>query len=326
MLTSKIREIIKERLAVVSDNNISDHPLTEGRSGADVYRVKVISRRERLTGCYIVKVCDIPEREEKKEAYKANAFYHGAPDFSQHLVKVEAEAEVDGKTVIIYNQANNSVMDMVAFSELSGDVLAKYVTQVSFDILALMNKERKTEGTADDFFHCLLAKQLGKSGRFESRIRNLLENPEAECVVLNREVFPNPLCFVKNVSKLQQYLSGQIFLKGMAHGDMHGYNLIASSDTYSLIDYNDVMEDAYLFYDQAYYEFSVFYDNSKDNDLKRWNTLLDCLIRPSFFKKGSICENYKEYMVRNAICEGIKKWMEEDHLEKMKDYEPVPID
>lgn len=302
------------------DANINTCPLAEGRSGASVYRVNVISKNETLTGNYIVKVCNIPESDEKSEAYKANVLYKRAPDFSQHLVKVEAEAEVDGKAVIIYNQANNSVMDMVAFSELSGDVLAKYVKQVSSDLLSLMNKERKTEKAADDFFHSLLAKQLGKSGRFEDRIRDLLENPEAECVVLNGEVFPNPLCFVKNVSKLQQCLSNHIFLRGMVHGDMHGYNLIASSNTYSLIDYDDVMEDAYLFYDHAYFEFSIFYDYSKDNDLKRWNILLDSLIGPSFLKKADICENFKEYMVRNAICEGIKNWMEEEHLEKMRDY------
>lgn len=318
MFSVKIQEFIKNRLAVVSDDNINACPLTEGRSGADVYRVRVISRRERLTGSYVVKVCDIPEREEKKEAYKANVLYQRAPDFSQHLVKVEAEAEVDGKTVIIYNQANNSVMDMVAFSELSVDVLDKYVKQVSFDLLSLMNKDKKREEIAGDFFHCLLAKQLVKSGRFESRVRNLLENLEAECVALNGEVFPNPFYFVKNVSKLQQ--PSQIFLRGLAHGDMHGYNLIAASDTYSLIDYDGVMENAYLFYDHAYFEFSIFYDNSKDNDLKRWNTMLDCLIRPSFLKEASLCENYKEYIVRNAICEGIKNWMEEEHLEKMKDY------
>lgn len=319
MFSIKILEFIKEQLAVVSDDNIDSCLLTEGRSGANVYRVKVTSRRERLTGSYIVKICDIPERKEKKEAYKANVLYQGAPDFSQHLVKVEAETEVDGKTVIIYNQANNSVMDMVAFSELSGDVFDKYVKQVSFDLLSLMNKDRKTDGTAGDFFHCLLAKQLGENGRFESRIKNLLTEPEAESVALNGKVFPNPFCFVKNVSKLQQCLSSQIFLKGMAHGDMHGYNLIASSDTYSLIDYDGVLEVAYLFYDQAYFEFSIFYDNSKDNDLKRWNIMLDYLISPSFLKKASLCENYKEYIVRNAICEGIKNWMKEEHLEKMKD-------
>lgn len=319
MFSIKIQEFIKKQLAVISNDNIDTCLLTEGRSCANVYRVKVTSRRERLTGSYVVKICDIPERKEKKEAYKANVLYQGAPDFSQHLVKVEAEAEVDGKTVIIYNQANNSVMDMVVFSELSGDALAKYVKQVSFDLLSLMNRDRKTDGTAGDFFHCLLAKQLEKNGRFESRIKNLLTEPEAESVVLNGKVFPNPFCFVKNVSKLQQCLSSQIFLKGMAHGDMHGYNLIASSDTYSLIDYDGVLEDAYLFYDQAYFEFSIFYDNSKDNDLKRWNIMLDHLISPSFLKEASLCENYKEYIVRNAICEGIKSWMKEERLEKMKD-------
>lgn len=319
MLPQKIQEFIKERLAVASDDNIKSLPLTDGRSGADVYRVKVTSRRDRLTGNYIVKVCSMTEKEEEKESYKANILYQGAPDFSKHLVKVEAEKEIDGKNVIIYNQANDSVRDMVAFSELSGDVLAKYVKQVSFDLLFCMNKDRKIEGTVGDFFQRLLAKQLGKNGRFGSRIRNLLENPETESVALKGEVFPNPLYFVNNISQLEQCLSDQIFLKGLVHGDLHGYNLIAANDAYSLIDYDGTMEDAYLLYDQAYFEFSIFYDNSKDNDLKRWHTLLETLIRPSFWKKSEVCEYYKEYMVRNAICEGIREWMEAEHLEKMKE-------
>lgn len=40
MLPQKIQEFIKERLAVVSDSNIGTTSLTEGRSGADVYRIK----------------------------------------------------------------------------------------------------------------------------------------------------------------------------------------------------------------------------------------------------------------------------------------------
>ncbi len=319
MLSLKIREFIKEQLSVISDNNINALPLTEGRSGADVYRVKVTSRRNRLNGSYIVKVCSIPERDEENEADKANILHRGATDFSQHLVKVEREAEVDGKYVIIYHQANDSVIDMTAFSELSGKVLAKYVKQVSFDLLARLNKDKKIDGTTSDFFNCLLAKQLGESGRFENRIRNLIDNPETESIALIGQVFPNPYYLIKNISKLEQCLSDQIFLKGMVHGDLHGYNIIASSDTYSLIDYDSVMEDAYLFFDQAYFEFSVFYDNSKDNDLKRWNSLLDVLIKPSIWNDADICEYYKEYIVRNAVCNGIVNWVENEHLEKMKD-------
>lgn len=319
MLSQKIQEFIKEKLAVVSDDGINAYSLIEGRSGADVYRIKIKSRRDRLNGSYIVKVCSIPERDKENEANKANILHHGATDFSQHLVKVEKEAEVDGKYLIIYHQANDIVIDMTAFSELSGEVLAKYVKQVSFDLLARLNNDKKTDGTASDFFNCLLAKQLGENGRFESRIRNLIDNPETESIALIGKVFPNPYYLIKNISKLEQCLLDQIFLKGMVHGDLHGYNMIASSDTYSLIDYDSVMEDAYLFFDQAYFEFSVFYDNSKDNDLKRWNSLLDVLIKPSIWNDADICEYYKEYIVRNAVCNGIVNWIENEHLEKMKD-------
>lgn len=319
MLPREVQEFVKESLAVVSDANINAVPLTEGRSGADVYRVKVISRRERLSGNYIVKVCNTIEREEERESFKANMLYKNALSFSEHLVKVEAEKIICGKNVIIYHQANNSVRTMEAFSELSAETLAKYMKQVSFDLLSLMNEGRQTRGTVESFFSGLLSKQLSVSGRFKDRVETLVENPKAESLILNGEIYPNPLYFVNNILSWKTCLPDQIFLRGMLHGDLHGYNLIASEGTYSLIDYDSVMFDSYLFFDHAYFEFSIFYDNSKDNDLKRWHYMLENLIRPSFLKNAEPCEYYKEYMVRNAVCEGIRNWMTEAKLEKMKD-------
>lgn len=319
MLPQEVQEFIKEKLSVVANGDIDTVTLTEGRSGADVYRIKVISRRKRLTGNYIVKVCNIVQKEEEKESYKANLLYQGAPNFSEHLVKVEAEKTIGERNVIIYNQANDSVRNMEAFSELSGEMIAKYIKQVSFDLLSLMNEGEQIVGTMEDFFHCLLSKQLSMNGRFKNRIEALVENPETACLALNGVIYPNPLYFINNISDWANCLSNQIFLKGMLHGDMHGYNLIASEDSYSLIDYDSVMTDAYLFFDHAYFEFSIFYDNSKDNDLKKWHSMLESLIKPSFLKNADPCEYYKEYMVRNAICEGIRNWMYEKKLEKMKD-------
>ncbi len=319
MLPQDVQTFVKERLAVVSDSDIDATTLTEGRSGDDVYRIKVISRRERLTGSYIVKVCSMAKSEEEKESYKANLLYQSAPSFSSHLVKVEAEKTVGSRNVIIYHQANNSIINMEPFSELNGELLAKYMKQVSFDILSLMNEDEQIGGTVEDFFRCLLSKQLRIDGRFKARIETLIENPETACLALNGAIYPNPLYFINNISKWGACLSDQIFLKGMVHGDLHGYNLIASEDTYSLIDYDSVMEDAYLFFDHAYFEFSIFYDNSKNNDLKKWNSMLDNLVKPSFLKSVEPCEYYKEYMARNAVCEGIRNWMNEKKLEKMKD-------
>ena len=59
MLSDAIRKYVKERLAIVSDDNISETVLGNGRSGSEVYRLKIQSRKPRLTGYYILKICDI---------------------------------------------------------------------------------------------------------------------------------------------------------------------------------------------------------------------------------------------------------------------------
>ena len=319
MLPQEVQEFVKERLFVVSDNEIHASTITEGRSGADVYRIKVNSRRKRFTGSYIVKVCNIVQREEEKESYKADLLYQEAPNFTEHLVKVVTEKTIGERSIIIYNQANNSVRNMESFSELNGEMILKYMRQVSFDILSLMNEDVQTGGSVEDFFNCLLSKQLSSNGRFRDRIESLLKNPKAACLPLNGRIYPNPAYFINSISEWGSYVSDPIFLKGIAHGDLHGYNLIASEDSYSLIDYDGVMINTYLLFDHAYFEFSIFYDNSKDNDLKRWHLMLEKLISPSFLNDADPCEYYKEYMVRNAVCEGIRNWMYEKNLERMKD-------
>ena len=50
MLSKEILDYIKEKLSVVNDQDINDVPLTDGRSGAEVYSIKVKSRRNRLNG------------------------------------------------------------------------------------------------------------------------------------------------------------------------------------------------------------------------------------------------------------------------------------
>lgn len=59
MLPDNIQNYVKEKLSIVSDNDISETILGNGRSGAKVCRLKVKSRKMRLTGHYIIKICDI---------------------------------------------------------------------------------------------------------------------------------------------------------------------------------------------------------------------------------------------------------------------------
>lgn len=319
MMSNDIRNYVKKKLLVVSNQNIDERTLTDGRSGADVYGIKVKSNRDRLSGYYIVKVSPSAKEQEENEAHRAQNFYHYSSDFSEHLVKhVDAE-HIDGKDVIIYYQANQSRLYSTAFSELDAERLARYAQRVSRDILGVLNKNYRVEGTVEDFFKSLLDKQLGEAGRFTARMRELLERPDAECVVLNGVAYPNPFYFITHIDCWSGSLSNLSLFKGAVHGDMHGLNLLASEESYAIIDYDSASVDSYLLFDQAYFEFSVFLDNSKNNDLKPWNAMLEHLVTPSVFQKAASCEYYLEYMVRNAVCQGITDWVTEARLENQRD-------
>ena len=271
-----------------------------------------------LTG----KVLSFTSRQNESEADKARQFYNHSPKFSEHLVKYVDRNRIDGKGVIIYQQANQSRLHATAFSVLDAECLARYTRRVSRDILSVLNQDIQTGGTVEDFFRYLLNKQLGEGGRFTPRMRELLDRPDAECVALGATVYPNPFYFMTHIDCWSGVLPNLLLYKGAVHGDLHGLNLIASEESeesYSIIDYDSASMDSYLLFDQAYFEFSVFFDNAKDNDLKPWSAMLEQLVIPSVFQQVAPCEHYLEYMVRNAVCAGITDWVQEAGLENSRD-------
>lgn len=319
MLSTEIRTYVKAQLAVAPDQDISEKSLVDGRSGAEVYSIKVNSQEKGRSGCYIVKVCSATQAQCESEADKAQRFFDYSSEFASHLVKVEAYGRIGAKDIIIYSQANNSRMNSVAFSNLDGTHFAEYAKQVSYDLLADLNQMTQVGGSVGDFFLCLLAKQLGAGGRFKERMETLLARPGAECIAINGGIYPNPLYFMNHLDSWGAHMSDLHLFRGAAHGDLHGFNLLAADGTYSVIDFDSAKVDSYLLFDQAYLEFSSFYDNSKDNDLKRWTSMLEKLISPSVFRQVEPCEHYLEYLVRNAICGGIAAWVNKTGRERQRD-------
>lgn len=320
MLSSEVRNYVKAQLSVISDQDISEKSLADGRSGAEVYSIKVCSSEKNRSGCYIVKVCAaVQAHGEENEAVKARRFYDYSSEFIPHLVKVEAHSRIGDKNVIIYSQANNSRMNSVAFSKLDATHFAEYARRASYDLLAVLNQAPQVGKSAEDFFRHLLSKQLDAGGRFRERMETLLNRPGAACVVINGAIYPNPLHFINHLDDWSRHMADLHLFQGALHGDLHGFNLLAADDTYSVIDFDSSDVDSYLLFDQAYLEFSVFFDNSKDNDLKRWSTMLDKLISPSVFEQVGPCEYYLEYLVRNAICGGIADWVEKTAQERRRD-------
>lgn len=319
MMSKEIKQILMEKLYAISFNDITEYPLSSGRSGAEVYRIKVKSRRSRLSGNYIVKICDAVNDTSASETSKAKQLFDYSHSFSKHLVRVVASVVLGSNNIIIYSYANNSVITSVAFSRLDESLVEERVKDVSFDLLSSLNNEIIYGESLKDFFECLLSKQLGEQGRFAKRMEDLLNKPNSQCIVLNGKILPNPLYFMRNLSKLNSFTEDAILFKGIIHGDLHGENLLISDNAYSIIDYDSVSLDSYLFFDHAYFELSVFLDNSQDNDLKKWNKMLERYIAPSIFDKAEPSDYFLEYLVRNAVCDGILKWIKSKELDSSRD-------
>ena len=158
MMPNEIRNFVKEKLCVISDQNIDEKILSSGKSGSDVYAIKVKSNRPRLSGNYIVKVCPPMLQREESEADKARQFRDYSPQFSKRLVKYIDKEHIDGKDVIIYGQANESQLHSTSFSKLDAKHLARYTRCVSRELLSVLNQDALTGGTVKDFFEILLNK------------------------------------------------------------------------------------------------------------------------------------------------------------------------
>ncbi|MBM6939451.1 hypothetical protein H7U37_13100, partial [Pseudoflavonifractor phocaeensis] len=221
MMPNEIRNFVKEKLFVVSDQNIGEKILSGGRSGSDVYAIKVMSNRPRLSGNYIVKICPPTLQQGESEAEKARQFHDYSPNFSKRLVKYIDKKHIDGKDVIIYGQANESQLHSTSFSKLDAKHLARYTRCVSRELLSVLNQDALTGGTVEDFFESLLNKQLGKNSRFTPRMEELLDRPDAQCVALEGAIYPNPLYFITNIECWSGNLLNLHFRKGAVHGDLH---------------------------------------------------------------------------------------------------------
>ena len=115
MITQDVQKFIKSALNIVSDQGIKQCiTLTEGKSDAEVYRMCIISRRSRNNGTYIVKLVDtegVWYDADRNEASKAVAIWTHKTLFKDKLVELCAEKVVGKYHVIIYRQANDSILN-----------------------------------------------------------------------------------------------------------------------------------------------------------------------------------------------------------------------
>lgn len=331
MITEEIKKYIKEELNITSDEGIKQCTmLTEGKSGAEVYRISISSRRTRDTGIYIVKMIDTASawyELEENEASKARVIWKQRTPFQKYLVELRAEKIVDKYHVIIYRQANDSVLNTVTLEKLKTSEKAEILERVSYDLLKKWNTNINDSGNARDIFESLLTYRLKANGSFVRKISSVLVEKEANSFVLKNSIYPNPYYYIKNQEEWIDSICDMIFLKGNVHGDLHLKNIMYGKEEktqYFIIDYDAYQNDGYLFFDQAYIEVSVIFEALKKYDTQHWEEMLSLLFAKSFYETADGEKDEPLICIRNGIYHGIKKWMNEERPH-MKDSVEIQV-
>lgn len=331
MLTEECKDYLKEKLHVkgYSDVNLEEVQITEGKSGAEVYRIFCNSEINRITGYYIVKIIGADSQNDtigNTEVEKSKQILNDAPEFRAHLVECSPDAppvKINNQWVVIYNYSSPSIINTAPLSKLVGDAKEKSTEIISYELLSGLNRrdcELVGQTTAIEFLKRLLSYRIEPNGNFILRSKKILLNSERPSIVFNGLVFPNPLYYIINNTTWLNQCSSRFFT-GKVHGDLHSQNILVTGrdnnieePEIKIIDYDSYYKDGYLFFDNAYLELSLYLDTLQDADLKQWiNTISPALMERldySFSGNGNTVEK-----IRNSICSGIKRWYKTENYE-----------
>ena len=318
MMNKQVVDFIKQKLSLASDGDIlASINLVDGKSGAEVYYIKVHSRRPRFSGPYIVKLIDINNpwySQSSNEATKAADIYSAAPYYNSHLVKSIANGITESYHIIIYSYANDSVSNTSALGKLDVPEKLKYLELISYELLALFNDDVQTVSSCADFFSTLLTYRLDDEGNFKKRLTATIEDTSSPAIIINRNIYPSPLYYLE-LLKTWEAAEGTILFRGNTHGDLHPQNILCAKSAenitesvYSIIDYDSYSNSGYLFFDHAYLELSLILQEISGNDLKQWEDAVSSIATYDFKTPIQLDSHNLAIQYRNAICAGISQW------------------
>ena len=327
----KIQAFVNEKLNLdPEDKLVETTELSEGKSGALVYLIKVNSRQKGLSGYYIVKCIEKKGHYfslKENEGMRARILHRNSGLFKNHLVELKCCGACSEYYVVVYTYANNSVFHSTALDKLPPSEIIKQLRVLSYELLFLWNPDPEKSTDNVNIFHDLLKYRIEPDGSFATKTWELLTNSEENTIAILDKLYPNPSYFVLNDSHfLDSHLEHLCFLKGNCHGDLHSKNIICwfadsqkTQSRYSIIDYDSYSECQYLLFDHAYLELYVFLSLFKDiSDIQKWSSECLSALRVSLFEDINQPGNtFVE--ARNALCFGIKNWISENEPKLIDD-------
>ena len=330
------------QLRITSEEGIREEKeLSDGRSGASVYRLKVRSNRSRNSGYYIVKCLDTENKwysHDNSEAERNKRFRSEAKDFESRLVELCDEQIVGKWHVLIYRQANDSIIHSMYLKDLQGNRQIECLSLISEELLTKMNSECLTDGeliSTDfwDFFASILKYRIhedsGKEGTFITKAKRMLKFPSASAIIIEGVLYPNPVFYFSNPAKWIPKNKTIDLHKGIMHGDLHAENIICTDSdnpVYSIIDYDSFEENGYLFFDQAYLELYLYLSRCEKDSISDWYKNVVPLLEKSIYEsvsleKSDLNANIALVKIRNAIFEAVAEWVGKNCTHQRDDIE-----
>lgn len=333
MLSRSVFEYIKKQFKITSDSDIQDvKELSDGKSGAQVYRMKVNSRRRRLSGVYIVKCHDTRDKwytNSSSEAARCKALHNCVPQSVKEkgrLVDLVLEEKIGDLHVLVYNQANDSIIHSKSMDRLGDKQKLAYLSLVAKELLTDFNADSLTdEGMRTtkitEFFTTILDYRIwedsGKRGTFYEKLDDMLDDPTADTIQINDRLYPNPGHYLRCIKDCFPANTTYNLQRGLMHGDLHSQNIICVDDDrldYAIIDYDSFMEDGFLFFDHAYLELYMYLHDGNLCDCVKWEQTMRTLLKPAVYAvvtedKLPFNDGFAALRARNELCCTVDEWI-----------------
>ena len=262
-----------------------------GKSGARVFPVDIVSGE--FTGQAILKLARAPDPEwqERSEAQRQHLAFEAAPDYAaKHLPRLLHTLHHGSNMAILSSIAGRGLEFAIPWHQCPYDRQLEVIGRVSKDLLegwnhgyTLVEGMQEPQTLLEGWLGYRLDAHEGRIHAFLAEICGL--SPDEPSVSFEGHWYPNPLAFATKVLPLPDRVRLRA-VKGIQHGDFHGFNLLVGSRPgaelkYYLIDLADYEDNQFLFFDHALFELNyLLFARERVGD-ENWESILD---RLSYFR------------------------------------------
>lgn len=281
----------------------------EGFSSAEVYLIE-LKGTSSIRGYYFLKI----DREEDEYKNNLNEFC-----FSKVAKCIEKKIISDYYVMLLQIAGKSRLEYQSFYSIYRVSIKIKATKKIIGEILEESINGREIangEMAPTMFFRAQLKNKLDSEGILVKFLRKNLYGESIKDIQAIRidediDILPNAFAYAVN----DTLWDGRKILNMTCsiHGDFHGNNVFVSNNTsdYVIIDMASYRNDGYMFYDTAYFEFSLMYHNMKEDSLVNWYYCVSRVVEQAWDDV-----DFKDSKVIREINREEEKWIAKKTTDK----------